>query len=144
MKQPGEFERCESTLLSGWHRFNSNAQISTTPVVAGQCGSSAPIYLQGSYQTVLGTNSTMTACMVDGAGVCIESWDVAAINCGIFNMVYLVPSTRCGRYCMDSWVPTSPSSSSSTDQCFNASVIYNDYTRDISHTRKLGESNTKS
>jgi hypothetical protein len=27
-----------------------------------------------------------------------------------------------------------------TDQCFNASVIYNDYTRDISHTRKLGES----
>jgi hypothetical protein len=47
MKQPGEFERCESTLLSGWHRFNSNAQISTTPVVAGQCGSSAPIYLQG-------------------------------------------------------------------------------------------------
>jgi hypothetical protein len=37
-------------------------------------------------------------------------------------------------------VPTSPSSSSSTDQCFNASVIYNDYTRDISHTRKLGES----
>jgi hypothetical protein len=47
MKQPGEFERCESTLLSGWHRFNYIAQISTTPVVAGQCGSSAPIYLQG-------------------------------------------------------------------------------------------------
>jgi hypothetical protein len=47
MKQPGEFERCESTFLSGWHRFNYYQPISTTPVVAGQCGSSAPIYLQG-------------------------------------------------------------------------------------------------
>ena len=47
MKQPGEFERCESTLLSGWYRFSYYEPISTTPVVAGQCGSSAPIYLQG-------------------------------------------------------------------------------------------------
>jgi len=47
MKHPGEFERCESTLLSGWYRYDFYEDISTTPVVAGQCGSSAPIYLQG-------------------------------------------------------------------------------------------------
>jgi len=47
MKHPGEFERCESTLLSGWYRYHFYESISTTPVVAGQCGSSAPIYLQG-------------------------------------------------------------------------------------------------
>jgi len=47
IKQPGEFERCESTLLSGWYRFGYYEHISTTPVIAGQCGSSSPIYLQG-------------------------------------------------------------------------------------------------
>jgi len=36
-------------------------------------------------------------------------------------------------------VPTSPSPSSSTNQCFNASVIYNDHTRDIDHTRQSWE-----
>jgi hypothetical protein len=36
-----------SSTFSGWHRFSYYGQISTTPVVAGQCGSSAPIYLQG-------------------------------------------------------------------------------------------------
>jgi len=57
----------------------------------------------GSYQTVFGTNSTMTACMVDSAGQCKESWDVEVMSCGVFNMVYLVPTTSCGRYCMGTY-----------------------------------------
>jgi hypothetical protein len=54
----------------------------------------------GSYPTVYGQQSNMGACMVGMDEPCRESWNVTAMNCGDFNIVYLRPTVNCGRYCM--------------------------------------------
>jgi len=41
----------------------------------------------------------MTACMVGNDTQCIETWNVTAVNCGEYNIVYLDHTEHCGRYC---------------------------------------------
>lgn len=47
-----------------------------------------------------GESTIMGACMVGNDTQCKESWEVTAINCGDYNIVYLGPTVNCGRYCM--------------------------------------------
>jgi hypothetical protein len=54
----------------------------------------------GSYPMSYGESSIMGACMVGNDTQCKESWEVNAINCGDYNIVYLEPTVNCGRYCM--------------------------------------------
>ena len=41
----------------------------------------------------------MTACMVGNDTQCIETWNLTAVNCGEYNIVYLDHTEHCGRYC---------------------------------------------
>ena len=45
-------------------------------------------------------NTTMTACMVGSNSDCEESWNVTVKYCYDYNIVYLQPFHKCGRYCL--------------------------------------------
>lgn len=43
---PGEDEKCDN-ITEGWYGYMNYENIPTSPMQAGQCGSSRPIWLQG-------------------------------------------------------------------------------------------------
>ncbi|XP_063404491.1 uncharacterized protein LOC134687958 [Mytilus trossulus] len=114
----GMTEDCESSnLTAGWYRYDGFQSIPTTPPSPGQCGSSSPIWLNGTYPDIPGMMSPMTACAVGNSSTCQESWPVKVLNCYSYNVVYLQPNGNCSRYCMDSQMPTG------SEICDTATVI---------------------
>ena len=42
----------------------------------------------------------MKACMVGNSSSCDDVWNVMVMNCGGYNVVYLKPVAKCGRFCI--------------------------------------------
>ena len=59
-----------------------------------------PLLLLGSYPAAENETTIMTACIVSDDSDCWYSWNVTAMRCQSFNLVYLEPIEHCGRFCM--------------------------------------------
>ncbi|VDI28389.1 Hypothetical predicted protein, partial [Mytilus galloprovincialis] len=103
--QSGEYGECYDMeiYMEGWYKFSGNERIPTYPPKSGQCGSSSPIWLDGTYPTTYGEISSLTACMVGNDTECGNSWNVSVMHCDGYNVAHLKSAyymTDCGRYCM--------------------------------------------
>ncbi|XP_076077826.1 uncharacterized protein LOC143048184 isoform X4 [Mytilus galloprovincialis] len=134
----GMSEDCESSnLTAGWYRYDGFQNIQNTPPNPGQCGSSSPIWLNGSSPSVPGESTTMTACAVSESSTCQESWPVTMLNCYTYNVAYLEPNGNCSRYCMDA--QTTPPGNGYYHPCLNHTLITSNFNRTINYTLQNGE-----
>ncbi|VDI28062.1 Hypothetical predicted protein [Mytilus galloprovincialis] len=93
---------CESSsLYRGWYRFDGNYSLATSPVLAGQCGTYNPIWINGSLPTDDKEIKYVRACEVEMYSECINSWTIPMMKCGDFDIMYLRPTGMCGRYCLE-------------------------------------------
>ncbi|CAC5372516.1 unnamed protein product [Mytilus coruscus] len=127
---------CESSFLpAGWYAYQDFQNIPTKPPVPGQCGSSSPIWLNGSYPTAYGEYRTLKACRVGTISNCKDSWDVTVVNCMSYNVAYLEPVSSCGRYCMESKTDYKLSTESNwMYPCYSYNIIPNEYDRTVDYT----------
>ncbi|CAG2222323.1 OCTN [Mytilus edulis] len=133
----GMSEDCESSnLTAGWYRYDGFQNIPTTPPSPGQCGSSSPIWLNGTYPDMPGMITPMTACAVSYSSSCQESWPVKALNCYSYNVVYLQPNGNCSKYCMNSQTYQMPTGS---ENCYTAAVIESTDDRTVEYDLMMNE-----
>ncbi|VDI67679.1 Hypothetical predicted protein [Mytilus galloprovincialis] len=96
----GEIEICDNVTL-GWYGYLGHENVPTHPPKPGQCGSSSPIWFEGTYPWYDGMTSTMNACIVGLSSNCSTSWNVTVKNCGFYNVAKLPSLHMCAKYCMD-------------------------------------------
>ncbi|XP_071133683.1 uncharacterized protein [Mytilus edulis] len=139
--QSDDEDFCETEyILAGWYRYQDLQNIPTKPPAPGQCGSSSPIWLNGSYPKTYWEYRTLKACRVGITSNCEDSWDVTVVNCMSYNVAYLVPTPGCGRYCMESDKEYKMSTEQDwNDPCYSYSIIPNDYDRAVDYILMDGE-----
>lgn len=99
---------CDSNLKPGWYKSVSDAGTdmpTECPVGGFRCGTSKPIWLNGTYPAN-GTIKTLTACVSDYGSCCDKSYEIEVKNCGNFYVYKLQPTFGCSQaYCFGTEVP---------------------------------------
>ncbi|VDI56273.1 Hypothetical predicted protein [Mytilus galloprovincialis] len=94
---------CDNTLTPGWYRPISavgNTMPTECPVGGYKCGTSSPIWMDGSYPSS-GEIANVTACVGNyNGGCCTSSYDIQVKNCDEFYIYNLKPTSGCYQaYC---------------------------------------------
>ena len=100
----GEIALCDRDLPLGWYRFTSFAggELPEHMVRQDQCGTRAPVWLNGRHPTKKGQNVVRQACVnkLDLNYGCWEFFDINIMNCGDYFVYYLPPPDHCSvAYC---------------------------------------------
>lgn len=100
---------CDSTLEAGWYRPTSLAgdQMPTEcPINGMTCGTSFPIWLNGTFP-IEGETNNVTACSSSHIhGCCSSSYDIVIKNCGGFYVYNLSSTIGCASgYCFGTELP---------------------------------------
>lgn len=106
---------CDITLLNKWYK--SENKIATSVPKIGSCGTTYPIWMNGTFPKVSDGIVSRTACVNTVNGPCDKSYNIEVKNCTIFYAYHLVPTTACNeRYCFarSSSIPCTTTTTTST------------------------------
>lgn len=95
---------CDRDLSWGWYRFTSfvGGEMPTSVVSPKHCGTSAPVWIQGTHPTTQIGTVIRKACInfFDINKGCADSFNIKIRNCGTFYVYFLRPTYTCAvAYC---------------------------------------------
>nr|XP_022323219.1 von Willebrand factor D and EGF domain-containing protein-like [Crassostrea virginica] len=80
---------CDSWLIPGWYRVKNSVMVKSPPSL-GRCGTTYPIWANGTDPEFVNETTTLAACQVGFFGYCDTSYTIMATRCSNDDVIYFL------------------------------------------------------